>query len=61
MVVPENIHTSSIIQTEQVTFRNKHEHTCMSITTTNKKVYEFEREPGIASLEGGKEGKGEMM
>lgn len=43
MVSAVNMHTSNIIQIEQVTFRNMHEYTCVHVTTINNKGCEFER------------------
>ena len=46
MVNPENIHTSNIIQTEQVIFRNIYVYTYMCVMTINTKgSHEFERQP----------------
>lgn len=33
MVSPDDIHTSNIIQTEQVVLRNMHAHTYMNVAT----------------------------
>jgi hypothetical protein len=43
MVSPENIHTSDIIQTEQVIFRNIYVYTYRCVTTITEKSHEFER------------------
>lgn len=45
MVSPENIKTSSIIQTEQVIFRNKFVY--MHIITTKKKIMNLKEQGGV--------------
>lgn len=58
-VIPENIHTSNTIWTEQAAFRNICVYTCMHERVINKRIgYKFERQQRGKygkGLEGGKE------
>lgn len=43
MIIPENIHTSNFIWTQQVKLRNFYVHTYMRVTTMiEKRIHEFE-------------------
>ena len=65
MVSPENIHTSNIIQTEHIIFRNifVYTYSYMHITTiSEKRGHEFEREQGrVYGKIGEDKGKGEII
>lgn len=55
MVIPENIHTSNIIQTKQVVFMYLEMHMCVT-TISVKRDHEFEREGRkVYGLDEGKE------
>ena len=58
MVIPENVLTSSIIQTEKVIFRNIYAYTYMYLTTINENK---KSEEGYIGVLGGRKEKGEML